>query len=97
MCIRDSGGPAFDRVLRDVAGAFGGRTAALVADQLEYPVTALELDAYPTVLTGLLARVGILLAAGAAAGLSVRALRHRRRGLKRRHAATVPAHGRSRG
>jgi putative intracellular protease/amidase len=40
-------GSAFDRVLRDVARTFGGRTAALVADQLEAPAAGLGLESEP--------------------------------------------------
>ena len=74
-----SNGPAFDRVLREVAREFGGRTAALVADQLEYPTAGLDLESEPTRIAGSVARLSALVGGGAAAGLGIRWVRRRRR------------------
>lgn len=65
--------PAFDRVLRAVARQFGGRTAALVADQLQYPTADLHLEESPTPVAGWLVRLALLVASGAGLGLAVRA------------------------
>jgi hypothetical protein len=89
--LEASGDPAFDRVLTAVARDFGGRTAALVADQLEYPAAGLRLDAHPTPLAGLLVRLALLLAVGAAAGFAVRSAWRRRRRIAARATALILA------
>jgi len=71
--------PAFDRVLRSIALQFGGRAAALVADQLQYPAAGLGLEETPTALAGSLARLTLLVGSGAGLGLAVRAGLARRR------------------
>lgn len=68
-------GFAFDRALRDVGERFGGATAQLVADQIEYPAWHLQLSAVPDPLAP---RFGVFLLvafAGAACGRGLSALR----------------------
>jgi len=69
----------FDAELVAIADRFGGRAAELVARQLQYPVHHLALASVPTPLAGHAARLVVLLATGAGAGLAVRALWRRRR------------------
>jgi transcriptional regulator GlxA family with amidase domain len=75
---RGDGSP-YDRVLRALAARFGGRTAALVADQLQYPAAHLALDAVPTSGTRYAIPLALLLGCGAASGLLVRRAYRRRR------------------
>jgi hypothetical protein len=77
---RGGEGSAYDRVLRALASRFGGRTAALVADQLQYPAAHLALTAVPTAPAGYVPTLVLLLGGGAAAGLLARRLYRRRRG-----------------
>lgn len=79
-------GSAYDRVLRAIAARFGGRTALLVADQLQYPAAHLELAAEPTPSARLVLLLVLLLACGAASGIMVR--RSYRQRCARRSTAT---------
>jgi transcriptional regulator GlxA family with amidase domain len=87
--VRAPASPPFDAVLRSVAQRFGGRSAELVARQLQYPADRVELASVRTPIAGALARLVLLLVAGASAGLAVRALwRRRARSASRRVDAT---------
>ncbi|MCW5891421.1 MAG: DJ-1/PfpI family protein [bacterium] len=79
--LADAGvGSPFDHVLTAIAHQLGGRTARLVAVQLEYPAAGLALATRPTPVAALALRALLLVAAGAAAGLGARAVWRRRRG-----------------
>jgi putative intracellular protease/amidase len=71
--------PVFDVVLRDIAARYGGPTAQLVADQLQYPAAHLHLDQAGSQLGGRLAMLAVVLAVGALVGLGMRAVWRRRR------------------
>lgn len=68
-------GFAFDRALRDVGERFGGATAQLVADQIEYPAWHLQLSAVPNPMAPRLGVFFLVAFAGAVCGRGLSALR----------------------
>lgn len=70
-------GSAFDPMLRGIAAQFGGATAQLVADQLQYPAAHLDLPSIPSPVAKRAAVFLTLLAIGAALGLALQRWRTR--------------------